>query len=120
LFGVVSAIAPSITTYEMERKEVITPTFEDDTAYFNTNSPSKLLQENADYIRSDTQIRLLVGDNDFLFDIIQKFHHQMQFLRINHQYAIARGAGHEYKDVIEKLDFNSFTFWGRTFINFCK
>jgi enterochelin esterase-like enzyme len=115
LFGVVSSIAPSIATYEMERKEVVVPTFEDDVTYFNANSPSTLVQINADYIRKNTTIRLLVGDKDFLYDIIQKFHQQLMELQIKHQYAIAKGADHDYKEVISKLDFNSFTFWASAF-----
>ena len=115
LFGVVSSIAPSITSFEMERKEILAPTFENDTDYFNINSPSNLIQKNADYIRNNTKIRLLVGDQDFLFDLIKKFHQELNDLRINHLYAIARGAGHDYKDVIAKLDFDSFTFWATSF-----
>ena len=115
LFGVVSSIAPSITTFEMERKEVITPTFENDAAYFNANSPSTLVQRNADYIRKNTAIRLLVGDKDFLYDLIQQFHRQLQDLQIFHQFAIAKDADHDYKEVIIKLDFNPFTFWESAF-----
>ena len=115
LFGVVSSIAPSITTYEMERKEVILPTFEDDVEYFNANSPSTLIQNNAGYIRKNTTIRLLVGDQDFLYDLIQKFHRQLTDLQINHQYAIAKGADHDYREVISKLEFDSFEFWHTAF-----
>jgi enterochelin esterase-like enzyme len=115
LFGVVSSIAPSITTYEMERKEVVVPTFEDDADYFNANSPSALIQQNAGYIRKNTTIRLLVGDQDFLYDLIQKFHRKLTDLQINHQYAIAKGADHDYREVISKLDFDSFTFWANAF-----
>jgi endo-1,4-beta-xylanase len=115
LFGVVSSIAPSITTFEMERKEVIAPIFENDAAYFNANSPSTLVQRNADYIRKNTAIRLLVGDKDFLYDLIQQFHRQLQDLQIFHQFAIAKDADHDYKEVIIKLDFNPFTFWGSAF-----
>jgi enterochelin esterase-like enzyme len=115
LFGAVSSIAPSITTYEMERKEVIVPTFEDDVAYFNANSPTTLIQNNAGYIRKNTTIRLLVGDQDFLYDLIQKFHRQLTDLQINHQYAIAKGADHDYREVISKLDFDSFAFWHSAF-----
>jgi len=116
LFGVVSSIAPSITTFEMERKEVITPAFEDDTAYFNANSPSTLVQKNADYIRTNSAIRLLVGDKDFLYELIREFHHQLQDLKITHQFSIAKDADHDYKEVIKKLDSNSFTFWKSSFI----
>ncbi len=115
LFGVVSAIAPSITTYEMERKEVIYGTFENDTAYFNANSPSTLVEVNVAQIKNKMKIRLLVGDKDFLLDVIRKFHQQMIDLDIEHQYAEAMDAEHEYDEVIKKLEFNSFTFWKEAF-----
>jgi endo-1,4-beta-xylanase len=117
LFGVVSSIAPSITTYEMERKEVILPTFGNDTAYFNRNSPSTLVELNVDRIKGKTSIRLLIGDKDFLFDLLQEFHLQMQKLGINHQYSVAKDAGHDYKEVITNLEENSFIFWKEAFRN---
>jgi enterochelin esterase-like enzyme len=118
LFGVVSSIAPSITTYEMERKEVIFPTFGNDTAYFNRNSPSTLVEINADRIKGKTSIRLLIGDKDFLYDLLQEFHHKMQKLGLDHQYSVAKDAGHDYREVIMKLEGNSFLFWKEAFRNF--
>jgi enterochelin esterase-like enzyme len=115
LFGIVSAIAPSITTFELERKEVLASTFENDTLYFNSNSPVTLVQKNADNIRGKTVVRLLIGDKDILLDLVQGFHKQLTDLRIVHQYAVAKGASHDYKEVISKLDFNSFTFWSDAF-----
>jgi enterochelin esterase-like enzyme len=118
LFGVVSSIAPSITTFEMERKEIIAPVFENDTSYFNINSPAELAGENADYLRKNTNIRLLVGDEDFLFELIGKFHLRLNSLEINHQYSVAKGADHDYREVIEKLDYNAFDFWKKAFVSF--
>jgi enterochelin esterase-like enzyme len=118
LFGVVSSIAPSITTFEMERKEVIAPVFENDTLYFNMNSPAELVRKNAGYIMGKTHIRLLVGDKDFLFDLVDGFSQLLDDLKISHKYSIARGAGHDYREVIERLDFNSFTFWREAFKQF--
>ena len=117
LFGVVSSIAPSITTYEMERKEVILPTFGNDTAYFNRNSPSTLVEINAERIKGKTSIRLLIGDKDFLFDLLQEFHLKMQKLGLDHQYSVAKDAGHDYREVIMKLEGNSFLFWKEAFRN---
>ncbi len=115
IFGVVSSIAPSITTFEMERKEVLAPTFEDDADYFHINNPSTLIHHNTGFIRNNTKIRLLVGDQDFLYDLIHQFHQLLNDLHVNHQYAIAKGADHDYREVIEKLDFDSFTFWNTSF-----
>ena len=115
LFGVVSSIAPSITTFEMERKEIITPTFENDTAYFNINSPSVLASKNAEVIRGRTVVRLLVGDKDFLFDLVKGLDKELNDLKIDHQYSLAKGAGHDYRQVITNLGFNSFTFWKSAF-----
>lgn len=117
LFGVVSSIVPSITTFELERKEVIEPTFGNDSAYFNANKPQTLVHKNAGSIRQNTVIRILTGDKDFLFDIIQKFHQQLQGLQIEHQYHISKNAGHDYREVIKNLDFNSFEFWKEAFKN---
>jgi enterochelin esterase-like enzyme len=111
LFGVISSIAPSITKFKMERKEVIAPTFEDDSVYFNINAPGDLIQKNRDYIRKNTTIRLLIGDKDFLFNLVQQFHQQLKDLQIPHQYAVAKDADHDYKEVISKLGFDSFSFW---------
>ncbi len=117
LFGVVSSIAPSITTYEMERKEVILPTFGNDTAYFNRNSPATLVELNDERIKGKTSIRLLIGDKDFLFDLLQEFHLKMQKLGLDHQYSVAKDAGHDYREVITKLEGNSFIFWKEAFRN---
>jgi enterochelin esterase-like enzyme len=117
VFGAVSSIAPSITTYEMERKEVILPTFGNDTAYFKMNSPSELVDVNTDRIKSKTTIRLLIGDKDFLYDLVGKFHHRLETLGIDHQYCVARGAGHDYREIINNLEGNSFIFWKQAFRN---
>lgn len=115
LFGVVSSIAPSITTFEMERKEVIVPTFANDAAYFNENSPISLVQKNAEYLRKNTILRILVGDKDFLLDMVQKFHQKLTDLQISHQYTIAKDADHDYREVIQNLNIDPFKFWKEAF-----
>lgn len=104
----------------MERKEVIAPTFENDSTYFNANSPATLVKKNADYIRRNTTIRLLVGDKDFLLDLVNKFHQQLIDLKIDHLYNIAKDADHDYREVINKLDSNSFNFWKNSFLKIGK
>ena len=94
---------------------MLVQTFEDDSAYFNVNHPATLVQKNADYLRQNTVIRLLVGDRDFLYEIVQQFHGQLNDLQINHQYSIAEDADHDYKQVIANLGFNAFEFWGSAF-----
>ncbi|MGD0583171.1 MAG: hypothetical protein ABR974_09530 [Bacteroidales bacterium] len=71
--------------------------------------------KNEDIIRGKTVLRLLVGDKDFLLEPVQRFHQQLADLKIDHQYAIAKGADHNYQEVISRLDFNSFTFWKSAF-----
>ena len=101
----------------LERKEVILPTFGDDTVYFNRNSPSNLVELNADRIKGKTSIRLLIGDKDFLFDLLQEFHLKMQKLGLDHQYSVAKDADHDYREVITNLEENSFIFWKESFRN---
>jgi enterochelin esterase-like enzyme len=115
LFGVVSAIAPNIIASGTERREVIASIFVDDSLYFNSNSPAALVQKNASFIRGKTFVRLLVGDKDLRLDLVQQFHKQLADLKIDHQYAEAKGASDDYKEVISRLDFNPFTFWRDAF-----
>ncbi len=115
LFGIISAIAPNISTYEMEQKEIIMPTFENDTAYFNINSPSVLAGRNTDLLQGRTRVRLLIGDKDSLSDPLKAFDKRLTELKIDHQYSVAKGAGHDYMQVITNLGFNSFGFWKDAF-----
>lgn len=92
IFGVVSAMAPSITTFALEKREVLTSIFQDDTLYFNSNNPGTLAQKNVDHIRGKTVVRLLIGDKKFLLDLVQGFQQQLTDLKIDHQYVIGKGA----------------------------
>ncbi|NQU81542.1 MAG: hypothetical protein HQ543_08490 [Bacteroidetes bacterium] len=68
------------------------------TAYFNTNNLSTLVQKNADYARANTIIRLLTGDKVFLYELIQEFHHQLQDIRVNHEYSATKDPGQDNKE----------------------
>ncbi|HVN58242.1 MAG TPA: alpha/beta hydrolase-fold protein [Bacteroidales bacterium] len=115
LFGAVSAIAPSLTTFSGEKKEIIIPTFGTDSAYFIQNHPSSLLRANSGLIRNRTQIRLLVGDKDFLLDAVSGLERQLTDLKANHICLVAKGASHDYSQVIDKLETDPFIFWATAF-----
>jgi enterochelin esterase-like enzyme len=114
LFGVVSAIAPSLTSYESEAKERILPVFGTDTSYFYANTPSVLAEKNRELISGKTAIRILVGDRDVLYEPVQAFHLKLESLGIKHQYIISKGAAHEYSEVISKAETDTFSFWKDT------
>ena len=44
-----------------------------------------------------------------------QLNYELKDLHICHQYAIAKGADQDYKEVISKLDFDSFNFWATAF-----
>jgi hypothetical protein len=79
--------------------------------------PFTLVELNADRKKGKTSIRLLTGDKDFLFDLLQEFHLKMQKIGLDHQYSVAKDAGHDYREVIMKLEGNSFIFWKEAFRN---
>jgi hypothetical protein len=41
----------------------------------------------------------------------------MQRLGLDHQYSVAKDADHDYREVIMKLEGNSFLFWKEAFRN---
>jgi enterochelin esterase-like enzyme len=114
LFGVVSALAPSITEMADEPVEV-RENFGFDESYYTANSPWTIVAEKANIIKGNTKVRLLVGDQDKLLPLVKQYHLLLDSLSIDHQFAIIAGAQHRYDEIISKANFNTFLFWTEAF-----
>ena len=114
LFGTVSALAPSIKEMRDE-PAVVTEPFGNDQAYFDAVGPWAMLMEYATAIRGRTTVRLLVGDRDPLLPFVRKYSELLASLRIEHQLAVAPGADHTYRAIIERLPFDALHFWKAVF-----
>ena len=114
LFGVVSALAPSITEMKDEPQEV-QENFGFDETYYLQNSPWTIVKNHAIEIKGKTKIRLLVGDEDKLLPLVTNYHHLLDSLKIEHQFEVIAGAQHRYDQIISKANFKPFLFWKDAF-----
>jgi enterochelin esterase-like enzyme len=114
LFGVVSALAPSITKMKDEPQEV-QENFGFDEAYYAQNSPWTIVKNQASKIKDNTKIRLLVGDEDKLLPLVTSYHKLLDSLKIEHQFEVIAGAQHRYDQIISKATFKPFSFWKDAF-----
>jgi endo-1,4-beta-xylanase len=115
LFGVVSALAPSILPMKDEPLAV-QENFGYDEAYYALNDPWTIVQEKASVLKDNIKLRILIGDTyEKLSDIVYKYHLLLDSLNITHQYKVIKGAEHRYVDIILKAPFNTFSFWEEAF-----
>lgn len=110
LFGVVSALAPSITDMKDE-PDTVTEPFGNDEAFYDKVGPWAIVREHAAEICGRTKVRLLVGDQDKLQPLVEKYSQLLDSLGIAHQFAVAPGAQHRYDEIIERLPFDALAFW---------
>ncbi len=61
-----------------------------------------MAKEHASAILGRTTVRLLVGDQDPLLPFTERYSHWLTSLNIEHQLAVAPGADHTYKEIIER------------------
>lgn len=115
LFGVISALAPSILPLKDEHPAV-QETFGNDENYFKINDPFTLVKENVSSIQGKTKIRVMIGDSDPRLEVaVSKFHDVMDSLKVIHQYEVIKGAKHDYVQIISLAKFNTFLFWADAF-----
>ncbi len=115
LFGIVSALAPSIKPMS-EEPQVVTEPFGNDPAYWNQADPSTLAREYAsELIKDKTRFRVFVGDQDPLLKPVTEFHELLKSLGIAHEFAIVPGAEHRYDEIISKSHGDPLQFWKTAF-----
>jgi len=113
VFGVISAVGPSINPNLSDEPAIRTQdTFFDDAAYYTQNTPQTLAGKNAaTIIAGKVSLRILAGSDDGLKSTITDFDALLSTLKINHLFAEAQGAGHDYTDILAKLNFDPYLFW---------
>jgi len=114
LFGAVSALAPSITEMK-EEPCVVTEPFGNDQTFYDAVGPWTVVKEHAAAIRGRTAVRLLVGDEDKLLPLVEKYSRLLDSLEIAHQFVVAPGAQHRYDEIFQRLPFDALTFWKTVF-----
>jgi enterochelin esterase-like enzyme len=109
LFGLVSIMSGAITDSvewgplkppQGGRREMM---LKAEKSYFEANDLATVIRTNADVIRGNTQVRMAVGSEDSLRPNNQALHEFLQELKIEHDFEVIPGAGHDTKLVYEKL-----------------
>jgi hypothetical protein len=67
---------------------VLDNVFGGDHAYFTRQSPWVLAEENADALRGRTRIRLIIGDQDEMLDVVRTFHQRLLQIDIPHEFVL--------------------------------
>jgi enterochelin esterase-like enzyme len=117
VFGVISAVGPSITEKLSDEPEIRTAdTFFGDQIYFESSGPWGIVRNNTAAItKANPAIRILGGDQDGLKAVIRKFDQTLTSLGLNHEFTEAPGAGHDYIDILGKTSTDPYIFWKKAF-----
>lgn len=78
-------------------------------AYFNSVHPREYAKENAAIIKSNVKVRLVVGNEDWLYNnngklITKIFSDYLTSLGIKHDYTVIKGVGHMLPDAFDSND----------------
>jgi acetyl esterase/lipase len=120
LFGTVSSTAAGIVDSSQQARnaannERFRIMYSGDMDYYQSSTAWAIVETNADKIRGRTNIRMIVGDNDGLMARNQWFHELLTRLKIQHEFVISKGAIHNLREELSRLDSNPFEFYARAF-----
>jgi len=108
LFGFTSSVAGALIEFQDEHNpQYLVNTFgpatgpgsEKSIEYFNSVHPRFYALKNAELIKKNVKIRLIVGDQDWLYNnngklITKKFSDYLDSLGIKHEYSVLKNVGH--------------------------
>lgn len=99
LFTSAVAFCPALLDAEanMKRNPTLIPAlFNGDKSLFTKDSPAAILVTNADNIRGQLAIKIIIGSEDGLLEWSEKLHASMVKLKISHELEIVGGVGHDF------------------------
>ena len=108
LFGFTSSVAGALIEFQDEHNpQYLVNTFGPSTGagseksieYFNAIHPGFYAKQNAELIKNHVKVRLIVGDQDWLYNnngkqITNIFSHYLDSLGIKHEYTVLKNVGH--------------------------
>jgi alpha-L-fucosidase len=123
IFGIVGIMAGAIIDYqdEVTRHDpicIIDKMFGNDQAWFDANHPFTLARHNADAIRGRTAVRIAIGNQDSLQPRDQALHELLAQLKIEHEYEIVPGVGHNSNLFYKTLGERAFAWYRKALRNY--
>lgn len=119
VFGVVSLLAGALWDGESvakpPRERLYGRNFGGKNEYFEYNSPWNLVTWNVSAIRGRTFVRVVTGDQDGLSVLSRKYHELLENLKIEHEYNLLPGIGHDENGLYRALEKRLFAFYTRAF-----
>jgi enterochelin esterase-like enzyme len=83
--------------------------------YLEANSPWNLVVRNTSAIQGETLIRMAVGEKDSMLDLNRQFDLLLDGLKIEHEYVVLPGIGHNEERLYALLGDRTFAFYVRAF-----
>ncbi len=122
LFGTVSILGGAL--HDLESYKTRGTAFQDiyggKEEYFQTNSPWKLVEKNADAIRGKTSVRIVVGDKDNLLGRNRGYHDLLDKLKIGHEFHVIKDVGHAAGPLYDGLGDKNWQFYTQAFAGAAK
>jgi enterochelin esterase-like enzyme len=105
VFGVVSMLSASL--------------FDEggDPEFLEATSPWNLVNKNAAAIRGRTLIRMIVGSQDSLVELNQKYDRLLDDLHIEHEFVVLPGVGHNEERLYQRLGERAFSFYAKAWMS---
>jgi endo-1,4-beta-xylanase len=112
VFGIVGIMAGALIEPRAEvQPAVFQKMFGSDGACVQANDPLALVRKNAGAIRGRTAIRIAVGDQDNLQVRDRALHDVLEELKIEHEYELVPGVGHNATLFYDKLGERAFVYY---------
>jgi enterochelin esterase-like enzyme len=89
--------------------------WDDDRGFFESDHAYAWLDRNSGVIRRELRIRIVVGDQDRLKGLIDRFHDRMEELGIPHEYEVLEGIGHNRVQVYDMAGLKGLRFHAASF-----
>lgn len=96
-------------------QDVIDRVFGGDMTYFQSQSPWRLVEENADKVRGQLIIRMILGELDEITRTNQAFSERMNAFNIDHDVVLLKDAGHNPRQMFNALGDDYWEFFNEVF-----
>jgi len=118
LFSSVSVLAGALhtpDTFRALRRAIFDNVFSGDSDYALAHSPWQLIEDAAEEMRGNTNVRIFVGADDGLLEWNTKYHELIAELGIEHDWGIVPNSPHDLETVMQNWEGDFFDYYRRIF-----
>lgn len=97
------------------RRRVLQAIYGGDLEYFKAQSPWVLAEQNADALRGNMLIRLVIGEKDEMLSIVRDFSSHLRRLNLAHEFIVVPNVGHNPPALLTALGEANWSFYRKAF-----